>query len=136
MKHKSKHTGNKMPTRRAHHFSGEEPDNAGPLAPYPPPGTPSEEQRQAAKSRILERVGGWLESRIDDVFGMADEDEESEIGPDINWGDLTEVRWQICGCIASDLEHDLGDQVEDIMHEEFRALTRQPAKEVDVRWID
>ncbi len=124
MKDKSKHTGNKMPARPAHYVSSEEPDNGGPLAPYPPPGTLSEEQRQAAKARILEAVNAWLEARIEEVFEMADEDQEPEIGGWITWRDLNEVRWQICGCIASDLEHDLGDQVEDIMDEEFRRPRR------------
>lgn len=65
-------------------------------------------------------VNGWLESRIDEVFEMADEDEKSKIGPYITWRCLSEVRWQICGCIATDLEHDLGEQVEEILVEELR----------------
>ena len=67
---------------------------------------PTPSQREAAKRRILDAVSGWLESRIDEVFEMADEDQEPKIGPRIIWRDLTEVRWQICVCGGCDLEHD------------------------------
>ena len=111
------------PKRRA---TGETGERSGPPTPYPTARNPSAERRQAAKARIMNAVNGWLEVRIAEVFEMADEDEKSEIGPDITWRDLTELRWQICGCIATDLEHDLGEQVEEILVEQLRTAPLHP----------
>src|SRR5579862_655715 len=127
MKHKSDHIQS-SPSRPVHPIPGQESDTNKPHTTYPPqrtpvPGTPSEERQQAAKVRILEEVNGWLESRIDEVFEMADEDQEAEFGDRITWRDLNEVRWQICGCLADSLEHDLGDQVEEIMGGELVTRT-------------
>ena len=78
---------------------------------------PTIQQRQLIKVRILEAVSGYLANRVDDVFLMADEDDKSL--PRINWRDLQEVREQICGAIADDLHHGLGDYVQEILESDL-----------------
>ena len=73
------------------------------------------ESTEKAKAKILEGVSGWLESRIDDVFEMADQCDDKII----DWADLSEVRMQICGCVAEDLNHQLGRAVELVLENEL-----------------
>jgi hypothetical protein len=86
---------------------------------------PTARQREVAKAAILELVTGCLESRIDAVFAMADKDDKSL--PLITWRDLVEVREQICGAIADDLHHGLGDYVQEILTD----LKNHPKKQPD-----
>ena len=80
---------------------------------------PTVTQREAAKSRILNAVSGWLEARITEVFEMADEGID-----EICWDDLEEVREQICGCVADDLHYDLGEAVQAILAKSLSAKVR------------
>jgi hypothetical protein len=82
---------------------------------------PTTSQRQGAKTKIMEAVSSRLRSRIDEVFEMADEDEEPMVGARITRRDLSGIREQICGCIAGDLDHDLGEQVQEILEAELTA---------------
>ena len=70
------------------------------------------EQQAKAKREILKAVTYRLKSRIEEVFEMADNEEI-----DINWGDLKEIREQICGCLGNDLQYNLGDWVEEILND-------------------
>jgi|SRR6266850_1412491 len=73
-------------------------------------------QRLTIKKKIIEAVSGWLESRIDNVFEMADEGSDR-----IRWDDINQLRRQIAGCTADDLHHDLGDWIETVIHDELRS---------------
>lgn len=72
---------------------------------------PSEERRKTVKKLLLEVVSGHLDSRIEEVFDMADEADDGKIA----WTNIEELRWQICGCLADELAHDLGDYVQELM---------------------
>lgn len=124
MKEKSNRPTN-GPTRPVRQGSGEPSPHNRSLTSFPSPGTPAEEQRQRVKAQIVEAVKTWLESRIDEVFEMADEDGELEFGARITWRDINELRSQICGCLAQDLDLELGDQVEEIMEEELSRSTKR-----------
>src|SRR4051812_23756133 len=71
---------------------------------------PSKAKRAVAKKRILEIVNACFESRIDEVFQMADDPDPED---NIAWNNIEEIRWQICGCIGDDLNHSLGEYVEE-----------------------
>ena len=90
---------------------------------------PTPHQRQTAKASVVKVVSERLESRIYEVFEMADEEiVEPELGARITWRDLGIVREQICGCVADDLNHYLGEYVQEILE---AALTSKA--EVDDR---
>ena len=63
------------------------------------------ELRQQLVQDVTNAIFNWARSRAEEVLTKP-----GSYGPD-----LTEVRWQICGCVADDLHHDLGEWVEEIL---------------------
>ena len=88
--------------------------------PQVAPLAPTDDQREVAKSRIQEVIRDWLETRIDEVFQMADKDQEPGLSARISWRDLDEVREQIFGCLANELHYDVGEFLQEILE---KALT-------------
>jgi hypothetical protein len=65
---------------------------------------------------------------------MADEDRAPEFGARITWRDLEEVRDQICGCVADDLEYSLGEFVQEILETDLigNGVTTQRAPQTQI----
>src|SRR5690242_9317912 len=77
---------------------------------------PTESQREDAKALILSMVYDSLEDFIDDIFDAAD---EADPGEELAWNNLAEIRREICGCLAHDLTHHLGNDMEENLIEIF-----------------
>lgn len=82
---------------------------------------PTASQRQVAKARIVKTVGGWLEVCIDEVFDMADEDNDKEpqIGERVTWRDLEGVVEHIRSRLDDDMGDCLGELVLDVLEQEL-----------------
>ena len=68
-----------------------------------------EEARGRVMDQMVQWVGEWFRSRAEEVL----ED------PDQYGKDLEEVRWQICGAVAEDLEHDYGEGIEELIRKAY-----------------
>jgi len=89
--------------------SGEAQPGQAVLPPLP------EEARERLIDEMVKWVGGWVRSRAEEVL-----EEPWSYGEN-----LEASRWQICGAVAEDLEHDYGEAIEELICEAYAAELRQ-----------